>query len=341
MTSPYLSFVLASRNDDHAGNMRHRLQICLNNLVEQVEKYKLPSELLLVDWNPPADRPLLKDALSRPSNSNFCNIRVIEVPQSLHQKLKFSKNIPFLVHTAWNVGIRRARGKFILSLSNDIMLSKEVIQFFSKQDLDEENIYRINRHDIPENTLDLGTLSERLKFAKSNVLRTHDLEGAMRIPGHDIRMHTNAAGDFLLMSKRFWVNLRGLPEERDFHSGKFDGLLCYMAHAAGATQQILPDPMRAYHVSHGVSDWKPVDNSIVKTVQSMGLVKYFIPSIVREIAKQKLFKPKSKVGRWGIPQITKSQYRIMAAEILDRVRPFTYNGKDWGLGDRYLQESVL
>lgn len=340
-SSPYLSFVLASRNDDHAGGMLRRLQACVDNLLEQIHEYEIPAELVVVDWNPIAERPVLKDALSWPSESKFCSVRVIEVPSQVHYQLRFAQDIPFLVHTAWNVGIRRSRGKFVLSMSNDLILSNELMQFFSKQILDSSSIYRIDRYDIPEQTLELTTLTDRLRFAEDNVKHIHNLDGAMRIPGHSVRIHTNAAGDFLLMAKRFWDRLKGLPQERDFHSAKLDGILCCMANAAGATQQILPDPMRAYHVSHGVSDWETVDGTIGNTVRNIGLAKYLVPLVVRKFVKRTLLRPKSQVVKWGLPQMTKSQYKVMATEILDRKRPFTYNETDWGLHEACLQESVV
>ncbi|HEX7294596.1 MAG TPA: hypothetical protein VF251_02510, partial [Pyrinomonadaceae bacterium] len=55
--APYLSVVAASRNDDHGGDPLIRTQIFLNNFARQCEKYRLSAELILIDWNPVADRP--------------------------------------------------------------------------------------------------------------------------------------------------------------------------------------------------------------------------------------------------------------------------------------------
>ena len=49
---PYLYIVAASRNDDHGGDPLIRTQIFIKNSARQCEKYRLPAELIIVDWNP-------------------------------------------------------------------------------------------------------------------------------------------------------------------------------------------------------------------------------------------------------------------------------------------------
>ena len=55
LSAPYLSVVAAARNDDHGGNLLRRLQIFVNALVGQANRHRLPIELVLVEWNPPAE----------------------------------------------------------------------------------------------------------------------------------------------------------------------------------------------------------------------------------------------------------------------------------------------
>ncbi len=77
---PYLSLVVAARNDDHGGNMLARMQGMLDSWIGQAERYGLQSEIVVVEWNPPADRPRLKDSLRWPSQPKYCEVRLIEVP---------------------------------------------------------------------------------------------------------------------------------------------------------------------------------------------------------------------------------------------------------------------
>ena len=62
-SEPYLSLVVATRNDDHGGNLMGRTQIFLDGWLTQARRYNIPSELIFVEWNPPADRPPLAEAL--------------------------------------------------------------------------------------------------------------------------------------------------------------------------------------------------------------------------------------------------------------------------------------
>ena len=65
--------------------------------------------------------------------------------------------------------------------------------------------------------------------------------------GHPDHLHTNAASDFLLMSRLRWLEVRGFPEI-GMTPDRLDTLLCYAAHECGAREEILRDPMRVYHI---------------------------------------------------------------------------------------------
>ena len=45
------SFIVATRNDNHGGNMRERNQFFINRWINDVKKYNLNCELIIVDWN--------------------------------------------------------------------------------------------------------------------------------------------------------------------------------------------------------------------------------------------------------------------------------------------------
>src|SRR5688572_31852615 len=69
---PYLSVVAASRNDDHGGDPLVRTQIFINSFALQCERYKLPAELILIDWNPVRDRPGLAAMLMVRTEPTYC-----------------------------------------------------------------------------------------------------------------------------------------------------------------------------------------------------------------------------------------------------------------------------
>src|SRR5260370_1700595 len=80
---PHLSIVAASRNDDHGGNLFERMQLFVDGLADQARRFDMPTELVLVEWNPPADRPSLAEAL-RWEPAEHLQPRVLTVPPALH-----------------------------------------------------------------------------------------------------------------------------------------------------------------------------------------------------------------------------------------------------------------
>lgn len=63
---PYLSVVTVTRNDNYGGHQIHRFRRSVQTLGELALKHSLPVELVVVEWNPPADALLMRDALIWP-----------------------------------------------------------------------------------------------------------------------------------------------------------------------------------------------------------------------------------------------------------------------------------
>ena len=337
MKKPYLSIVLASRNDDYAGGIHPRVQLCVSSLLEQAERHGLALELILVDWNPPLGRHPLKEALSWPDHSDFCTVRAIEVPPSIHQRFIFSDKVPLLAHRARNVGIRRARGKFIFPTGTDILFSDALIEFLASEQLKADRMYRVERYDVPEDVMQLPSLKARLDYCEQNVLHIHTQTKRFWIDGLRA-LHTGAAGDFTLLSRELWFKLQGIPEENDFHGFKFDGVLCYMAHAAGAKEEILTTPLRIYHIEHEETTWK-VKKSWLERMCLRYTPRRFAPklaSLARRIAP-----PKSRFDILRVPRISGQEYNSLVRDILEGRRHFVYNDDTWGLAQDKLPESVV
>src|SRR3954453_8700966 len=120
---PYLSVVATARNDDHGGNPLYRMQLFVDGLIAQADRFRVPTELVLVEWNPPADRPRLADVLDWPEGAGHCDVRIIEGPHDLHSPLERSDRLPLFQMIGKNVGIRRARGDLVLATNIDILFS--------------------------------------------------------------------------------------------------------------------------------------------------------------------------------------------------------------------------
>ena len=340
---PYLSVVMASRNDGYAGGMLRRLQVSVTAFIEQMERFEVPSELVLVDWNPPAGQELWNAIQWPASPLRRCTIRVITVPPRIHSTFPFADKLPILIHRARNAGIRRALGEFVLPTSPDILLSNELAEWFGRRQLDPSCMYRVVRRDVPDRALKFKTTDKRLRYCRSNVQHVHKRDASYRIDGLP-HLFTNAAGDFTLLSRDMYFRLHGIPEEREFHSMHFDGVLCFMAHAAGARETELGAPYRIYHVDHGSPSWRAEASWLERAssrVPIAGMAKR-LASLARRITP-----PTSAIDRRGVPYLDcstpvgQARYETLIRSLAQEPGAFRYNGADWGLGQHALEERVL
>jgi hypothetical protein len=353
---PYLSVVAASRNDDHGGDPLHRTQIFINCFAQQCDKHRLPAEMILVDWNPVADRPGLASVLQLPTGSQYCSARVITVPASLHNSIKYGDRLAFFQMIAKNVAIRRARGAFVVATNIDIVFSDELVAFLAKQTLDPHRMYRVDRYDIKT---DLSTgvgVDIVLDKAWRSIIRTNRRANLQEfldpIYGHDaacrdctpnimpgqhqsekialvmddghwqLRPHpgspiehlnTNACGDFTLLSKSGWAEIRGYPDFEAF-SFNIDSMGLVMAHYHGLHETSLLPPCVCFHIEHGLGSG-------------------YTPE-----GEQKLF------DRIRVKRILSPDWPVLnpwVEQMRSNQRSLPFNRDDWGLADYDLPEQPL
>ena len=355
LTTPYLSVVAASRNDDHGGDPLVRTQIFITNFARQCEKYRLPAELVLVDWNPVADRPGLAAVLQLPPDATYCKVRVVTVPNALHQQLKYADQLPFFQMIAKNVGIRRARGQFILATNIDIIFSNELVQFITQQKLDHQKLYRVDRNDIHGGLTVDASLDQVIRQAWSSPIRSNrrfcpdDLvkhlygrevfkricepseefceeregvkviydDGAWQLrPQRSVNMthlHTNACGDFTLLSREGWDFIRGYPEFEAF-SFNIDSMGLVSAHYGGYEEVSLLPPCVCFHIEHGLgSGWTPEGEKTLFT----------------RLSEAGILNPE-----W--PVLTP-----LVDEMREKQQSLEFNNAHWGLAEFSLPEQVL
>jgi hypothetical protein len=141
-------------------------------------------------------------------------------------------------------------------------------------------------------------------------VRPGSVTGDFNVP---VFLHTNACGDFTLLAREHWFDLRGYPEF-DLFSMNLDSVFCATAHHGGAPETMLEEPLRIYHIEHGTgSGWTPE-----------GQAKLF----ERIAAKGLSFVDNEEVLMW-----TAQMYRLNA--------PMIFNHQDWGLDGLDLKETVL
>ncbi|MGA3242111.1 MAG: hypothetical protein ABSG03_38145 [Bryobacteraceae bacterium] len=177
---PYLSVVATARNDDHGANLLRRIQIFVNALAEQARRYQLPVELVLVDWNPPPEKPPLAEALRWP-DAGPCRFRVLTVGPELHRRYRHYEALPLYQMIAKNAGIRRAEGEFILATNIDILLSSELMEFIAARRLERGRMYRVDRHDVDSQVPADASLEEQLAYCRAHRIRLNAREGTFAL----------------------------------------------------------------------------------------------------------------------------------------------------------------
>ena len=185
--APYLSIVVTARNDDHGGGLLRRMQVFVDAWINQAKRHQLASELILVEWNPPAQRERLATALRWPRDLGPCQVRIIEVPPEVHARYRQAAALPLYQMIAKNVGIRRARGEFILATNIDIVFSAELMQFLAARRLEKGRMYRIDRTDVMSDVPVDGTLEEQLAYCSGNLIRVFAREGVFPLTADGLR----------------------------------------------------------------------------------------------------------------------------------------------------------
>jgi len=177
---PYLSVVVASRNDSHGGDPLARLQALVNSFAAQCCRFGLDAELVVVEWNPPPERPRLRDAVRVPEDGALA-VRFVEVPPELHATLPSADVLPLFQMIAKNVGVRRAHGEFVLSTNIDIIFSNELVEYLATRPLERRRMYRVDRHDIESDFPVHASLDDQMAYCASHQLRLHAREGTFPV----------------------------------------------------------------------------------------------------------------------------------------------------------------
>lgn len=407
--APLLSVVATSRNDNHGKNLHYRMQQFVNGFVDQCKRHDLKAELILVEWNPPDHTPPLSEALYFPKSKGPCSIRIIQVPKETHLELEHADKIPLFQMIGKNVGIRRARGKFILATNIDVLFSDSLMHFL-KTKLQERQLYRVDRLDIPEKLPENVPFADVLKFCDKNILRINAKKGTILIrkknpwkkiatyskklgslsyllmnilykrwfspalrkafqtiynfsiatafrmlktscrwianyhidaqlvrlkkrllwlkrkskggfryfinlffPSNHLFLHTNACGDFTLLSSQDWENLKGYPEWNIF-SWHLDSVLLFQAEQHGIKEVDLPRKMSIYHIEHEAgSGFSPESAHL-------------------------LFK---RLDDRGIPYLSNGNLDEIIAKLKKSEEKVVYNDDDWGLARIPLREFIV
>jgi hypothetical protein len=237
---PYLSIVVTGRNDDFGGDFNGRFFRALRFNHDELTRAGISYELVFIEWRPIPGSPFLVTLLEnefpqlRPSI-----LRSYVVHPAYHDALSLNPRLQFQEFIAKNVGVRRARGRFVLTTNTDIYLSRGILRYLATRTLEEGLLYRAARCDLKSHSdvsrVDWGQLEDE---------RNYEIINTIRPP-----LFTNASGDFLLLDRVSYHRLRGFNEVYRVAKIHIDGNFCLKAHASGVTPIDIGSPV--YHVGRG------------------------------------------------------------------------------------------
>lgn len=359
-SGPYLSIVAASRNDGHGGDLLTRTHLFIDGLADQCRRFGLRAELIIVDWNPPPDRPPLNEALKPAERTDSAlPMRIITVPQTLHRRFAHSDKLQFFQMIAKNVGIRRAQGEFVLATNVDDLFSDELMSHLATETLSAGRFYRVDRFDVPTAPPTDVSHAERLAWCRDNAFRVARRNGRFlrdpTDPGSEFRRplalelrrarqqyaEILAHGDAARLKRhgRALANLATSFAERFFggdnpaiHS-KAPGDFTLLARADWEALGGYPE--------YETFSWN-IDGIFLHGAAHRGLSEEAWPP-PREIyhiehspgsgwspeAANLLFK---RLEDAGIPRITFGEFLDVVERIKSRPREFAFNDAGWGLG---------
>lgn len=251
---PYLSLVIPTQNHDHPSCALTVQNTCLALLQRQLEEHRIASEILVIDYNPLPDRPVLSESLRVPSSRGCVTVQVITVPPEYHRQFADWRKKGFHQTCAVNVGIRRARGEFLVYRAADHVYSEALVTWLGRRPLSRNGIYRCDRVDFDPaawTAIDPLDPAGASRIAAEHAVMRHRPLGPHPIPGIPT-LHSNGCGDFLLMARETWLRLRGLREGRRPVFLDYDSLALHAAHAMGNVETVLPDECCVFKLKHGL-----------------------------------------------------------------------------------------
>lgn len=238
--APRLSVVATSRNDDHGGHLVERMQWFVDGLSWNAHRRGIATELVMVEWNPPPERPPLSEILRWPRPDGELSVRVITVPTDEHRRLVGEGGIPMLQMIAKNVGIRRAKGANVLATNIDILLSPSLFDL-SVSKIGEGVVWRADRYDVefPFGP-DVTTVEQAYAFCEAHPVRYERRDGVYYPGAGRCLPIYQGVGDFLGWQARQAIR----------RAGRFGG----PSRAEGADGVSPPAPPRHRPASRSLSD---------------------------------------------------------------------------------------
>ena len=237
---PYLTIIFTGRNDDFGGNFNRRFFNAVEFDHAHLRAAGVPHDFILVEWRPIAGKPYLATVLADHFRGRLDGLLTSYVVDTrYHDAFSLNPRLQFQEFIAKNVGIRRARGQYLLTTNTDIYLGRGVIDVLGRRALEPGVLYRAERIDLKA-----ACENEDMDWDVLEDERNYEAINTMTPP-----WYTNASGDFLLLDRNGYHQLRGFNEVYRVAKVHMDSNFCVKAYSAGLPIVDLGVPV--YHVGLG------------------------------------------------------------------------------------------
>ncbi|KAI8096490.1 uncharacterized protein BX664DRAFT_258050 [Halteromyces radiatus] len=217
----YLSIVVAARPMDYTADYRTKLQNTIDSTFLMAEKTKTLMEIILVDWNPQPQRRPLRDSF-RFRRSDFLTYRILTVPRQIHDSLYQPDRSPTYEFEAKNVGIRFARGEFVLCSKLDDIWTTHLHNAVKSRSWRKGIFYTQSQKDdsngIKEDSVQLSSfptddeLDQACGIHDDYPMGSFKMTKAVEMNKDNYVQMTRHAGDFSLADRDTWKLTQGYRE---------------------------------------------------------------------------------------------------------------------------------
>ncbi len=233
-----LSIVLTGRNDNYGGDFNTRLIRALRFNWAALRERGVSCEVVFVEWNPIPGRPPVCDiARADLTEIPAGRFRGFIVDPRYQEACTHNTKLAYLEFGAKNVGIRRAAGRLVVATNTDVFFSRGVVHAIG-EGLETGVIYRAPRIDLP-----IGSDQTRVTWEALEDPSSHE-----RCPTLAPPLYAGGTGDFLMLDRESWHQLRGFNEV--FRGARLGVDHNFLVKAYGCSYRIVDIGSPVYHINH-------------------------------------------------------------------------------------------
>jgi hypothetical protein len=361
---PYVSFAFVNRNDGYGGDLEQRIAKFIEYYAVYARRWPGLFEFVICDWNPPAERPRLRDAFRW---QDLGDVLHVEVPPEVHLRISGPQGRKMQDYIGRNVAIRRGRGEFSLVLNQDIFVSDSILQLIAGRALSRRHFYRADRcdfdfgpcRDMPGESFERAALDAVFMVHRRHRTDADPISVATGKAGLAAAGSTPDEGDRIdarngvllcrggthRRRRDRWLRVawtllpfarrafRRWPDEY-FH----DGYLYRFRLHTNASGDFILAPRRAFDAIHGMNE----TTAFYMHLDGYAIVQLFAAGYEQAVLAQPhriYHADHDRSARAGFREsMSWAQHEAVLSAILRGERDFRLNGASWGLRDEALPE---